>query len=99
MTRSIVVWRLCSVRRPSRKQAAEIAADVASITDPATGQWVYERLAASRPHDDAARQYAVRLQQMIQQLTVDLKETADEATQEKSSNGPGSSREPRSPSC
>jgi len=66
------------------REAAEIAADVASITDPTTGQWVYERLAAGRPHGDDARQYAIRLQQMIQQLTVDLKETPDEALQENS---------------
>jgi len=69
---------------PVHKQAAEIAADVASITDPSTGRWVYERLTAGRPHDDDARPYAVRLQQMIQQLTVDLKETPDEALQENS---------------
>ena len=66
---------------PVHRQAAEIAADVASITDPSTGQWVYERLAAGRPRDDDGRQYAVRLQQMIQQFTVDLKETADETPQ------------------
>ena len=35
----------------------------------------------------------------VQQFTVDLKETADEAPREESSNGSGSSREPRSPSC
>ena len=29
------------------RQAAEIAADVASVTDPATGQWAYDRLVAS----------------------------------------------------
>jgi hypothetical protein len=64
---------------PVRKQAAEIAADVASITDSATGQWVYDLLAADRTQRDAARQYAVRLQQLIQQLSLDFKETADEA--------------------
>jgi hypothetical protein len=66
---------------PVPKQAAEIADEIAAITDPATGRWAYEQLAASRPRDDDARQYAVRLQQMIQQLTVDMKETANEATQ------------------
>jgi hypothetical protein len=69
---------------PVRKQAAEIAADVASITDSATGQWVYDRLAADRPERDAARHYAVRLQQMIRQLTLDFKETADEASRKNS---------------
>jgi hypothetical protein len=58
--------------RPVPKQAAELAAEIASITDPATGQWAYQRLAASHPRDDDAHQYAVRLQQMIQQLTVDI---------------------------
>jgi hypothetical protein len=65
---------------PVQRQAAEIAADVASITDQSTGQWAYERLAAIGPHGDDARQYAVRLQQMIQQLTIDMKETANEET-------------------
>jgi hypothetical protein len=58
--------------RPVPRQAVEIAAEIASITDPATGQWAYQRLAASHPRDDDAHQYAVRLQQMIQQLTVDI---------------------------
>jgi hypothetical protein len=58
--------------RPERKQAAEIATDVASVTDLATGQWVYDRLAVDQLEYDAARQYAVRLQQLIQQLTLDL---------------------------
>jgi hypothetical protein len=67
---------------PVHRQAAEIAADVASVTDPATGRWVYQRLAASRPREEDARQYAIRLRQMIQQLTANLEETADEAPQE-----------------
>jgi hypothetical protein len=67
---------------PVRQQAAEIAADIASITDSATGQWVYERLAADQPDHDAARRYAVRLQQLIQQLTLDFKEFADESPQQ-----------------
>ena len=56
----------------TRKRLATIAAEIASITDPATGQWAYQRLAVSRPPDDDAHQYAVRLQQMIQQRTVDI---------------------------
>ncbi len=73
--------RLAIVLGPQlvRKQAADIAADVASITDLATGQWVYDRLGADHSEHDAARQYAVRLHQLIQQLTLDFKETADEA--------------------
>ncbi len=34
------------------KQAAELAADIAAVTDEATGRWAYERLAAAcRPRD------------------------------------------------
>jgi hypothetical protein len=69
---------------PVHKQAAEIAADVAAITDPTTGQWVYERLVAHRPDRDSTRQYAFQLQQLIQQFTVDLKETADETPRKNS---------------
>ncbi len=69
---------------PVRIGAAEIAADVGAVADPSIGQWVYERLAASQPPGDDALRYAVRLRQMIQQLTVDLKETSDEASQENS---------------
>ncbi len=63
---------------PLRRQAAEIAADVASITDPVIGQWAYEQLSSRPPRGEDARQYAVRLQGLIQQFTVDWKETADE---------------------
>ena len=63
---------------PVRKQAAEIAADIASITNNSTGQWVYDRLATDRPVHDAARRYAVQLQQLIEQLTIDFKETTNE---------------------
>jgi hypothetical protein len=63
---------------PACRQAAEIAAEIASITDHATGQWAYARLAGGQTHDNDGRRYAVRLRQMIQQFTVDLQETADE---------------------
>jgi hypothetical protein len=66
---------------PISRRAAEIADEIASITDPETGRWVYERLAASGPRDDDVREYAVRLQQMIQRLTADMKETVHEAPQ------------------
>jgi hypothetical protein len=66
---------------PVRRQAAEIAADVASITDPSTGRWVYQCLSASRPDSNDARRYAIRLRLMIQQLTANLEETADETLQ------------------
>ena len=34
------------------KQAADLAADIAAITDEATGRWAYDRLAASRRPPD-----------------------------------------------
>ena len=76
--RWIVAWRLFLDRDPSHT-ATEIAADVAAITDSATGQWVYGQLVTDPPLHDSARQYAVRLQQLIQQLTLDMKDMADEA--------------------
>ena len=65
---------------PVQIRAAEIAADVASITDPATARWVYERLAAGRPREGGPREYATRLRGLVQQFTVDLEENANEAT-------------------
>jgi hypothetical protein len=64
---------------PADRRAAEIATDIASVTDPATGQWAYERLVAGQSRGVDVRQYAVRLQQMIQQATFDWKESAHEA--------------------
>ncbi len=39
------------------KQAADVAADIAAITDEATGRWAYERLAASRRPPDPFRRH------------------------------------------
>jgi hypothetical protein len=77
--------RLAVVLGPSPvdRQTAEIAADIASITDTYTAEWAYRRLAAARPAIDDARQYPVRLQQMVKQVVVYLKETADESLQKK----------------
>ena len=80
--------------RPIPRQAAEIAADIAALTDSRTGQWAFERLAASRGEEGDAQLYPLRLQQMIHQLTADSKETPDEAPQEDMSNGSRSSRQP-----
>ncbi|GAC1474297.1 MAG: hypothetical protein NVSMB9_24380 [Isosphaeraceae bacterium] len=63
---------------PVPKQAAEIAADIAAVSNPSTGQWVYAQLASSRPPVEDPRRSALRLQQMIRELTVDLKEPAHE---------------------
>ena len=67
---------------PVPRQAAEIAAEIASVTDPATGRWAYERLAVGRPRGDHARRYVLRLRQMLRQFTVDLEETAHETPEE-----------------
>jgi len=67
---------------PVQKQAAEIADDISSITDAPSGRWAYERLTAGRSRDDEARQYAVRLQQMIQHFTFDPQGAADETPRE-----------------
>jgi hypothetical protein len=69
---------------PVQKQAMEIADDIASITDASTGRWAYERLAARPRRDDEARQYAARLQRMIQQFTFDPQGAADETPRENS---------------
>jgi hypothetical protein len=67
--------------RPVRRDAAEIAAEIASVTDAPTGQWAYERLASDQSHGDDALRYVVRLRQMIRQLTVDIEEITDETPQ------------------
>lgn len=59
-----------------RRQAAEIAADIASITEPSTGRWAYERLTRRPPLGDPPGRYVARLKQMIQELTVNDKDTA-----------------------
>jgi hypothetical protein len=69
---------------PVSGQVAEIAAEIAHVTNPAVGQWAYQRLAVVERHDDEAIQSASRLKQMIQQLTLDLGEIVDEAPQKDS---------------
>jgi len=46
--------RLAQIMGPPAvsKQAADVAADIAAITDEATGRWAYDRLAASRRPPD-----------------------------------------------
>ncbi len=67
---------------PVRRQAAEIAADIASVAGPSTGQWAYDRLTFRRPQTGGLLQYVVQLELMIQELTVNDKETANEAREE-----------------
>jgi hypothetical protein len=64
----------------AQRNSAAIAADVASITDPATARWAYERLALGAPRAVSTHDYALRLRGLIRQFTVDLEENADEAT-------------------
>ena len=69
---------------PVRKLATDIAADVASVTDRRTGQWIYRRLAEGQPTHPAAHEYPARLDQAIRKLTVEIKEPAHEANQKNS---------------
>jgi hypothetical protein len=68
--------------RPVPRHAAEIAADIAALTDSQTGAWAFDRLASSRGQEDDAHLYPIRLKRMIDQLTADTQETPDEAPQE-----------------
>jgi hypothetical protein len=67
---------------PAWRQAAEIADDVATITDPSTGRWVYQQLAASHDDPNDARRSAFRLRQIIRQFTASFEETTDETLQD-----------------
>jgi hypothetical protein len=62
-----------------RKEAAEIAADVAAVTSPETGRWVYERLSAAEGPAESFDQYAERLRRMIQVYAFDPMGADDEA--------------------
>jgi hypothetical protein len=68
--------------QPIPRQAAEIASEIALLTDSRTGKWAFERLAAGRGRDDDAPIYPLRLRTMIHQLLADFQETSDESTQE-----------------
>jgi hypothetical protein len=63
---------------PVRRQAAEIAADIASMTDPETGRWAYERLSAAEGTVETVDQYAERLRRTIQVYAFDPMGAADE---------------------
>jgi len=67
---------------PVPRQAAEIAAEIAALTDSRTGQWAYERLAASRSESADPQHYPVRLQELIRQVTGDLEEPSHEKSEE-----------------
>jgi len=67
---------------PVQKQAAQLASEVASVTDRQTGQWVYQRLIAARPRPTTVGEYAAQLQQAIRQFTTDLTDNSHATTQE-----------------
>jgi hypothetical protein len=68
--------------RPIPLQPAEIAAEIACLTDSRTGQWAFERLVTARVREADAQLYPLRLQQIIHQLTAEIEETPDESPQE-----------------
>ena len=67
---------------PVPRQAAEIAAEIATLTDSRTGQWAFERLAASRSPSVDTQHYPVQLQELIRQVTGDLEEPSHETSEE-----------------
>ncbi len=67
---------------PVPRQAAEIAAEIAALTDSRTGQWAFERLAASRSESLDPQHYPVQLQELIRQVTGDLEEPGHETSEE-----------------
>ncbi len=68
--------------RPVPRQAVEIAAEIATLTDSRTGQWAFERLAASRSPSADPEYYPVQLQELIRQVTGDLEEPSHETSKE-----------------
>ena len=76
--------RLAAVLGPPTvpRQAAEIAAEIAVLTDSRTGQWAFERLAASQSQSVDPQHYPVRLQELIRQVTGDLEEPSHETSEE-----------------
>ena len=78
MVNTTVDRRLAAVLgpRPIPRQAAEIAADIAALTDSQTGKWAFDRLASQRGQEGDAQLYPLRLKQMIDQLTAETQETS-----------------------
>jgi hypothetical protein len=69
--------------RPVPRQAADLASDIQSITDPETGQWALERLTTGvRPRNDPL-DHARRLEHLIRRLAIELGGIADETSQER----------------
>ena len=63
---------------PVRQQAAEVAATVASVTDPQTGRWAYLRLSPSPPKGFALLQNADRIQAIYRQLSLEIQDHAQD---------------------
>ncbi len=68
--------------RPVPQQAAEIAADIATLTSSQTGKWAFDRFTADRGREGDTQLYFQRLKLMIDQLTAETREDADETLQE-----------------
>jgi hypothetical protein len=66
---------------PVPRQAAEIAAEITALTDFRTGQWAFERLAASQRESTDHHTYPVKLQELIRQVTRDFQEPSHEASE------------------
>jgi hypothetical protein len=69
------------------RQAAELAAEIASITDAKTGRWALARLTACGSQGSDPRHHANRLQTLIRELTADVEGNPDETPQENSQVG------------
>jgi hypothetical protein len=67
---------------PVPRQATEIAAEIAGLTDSRTGQWAFERLAASRSESADPQHYPVQLHELIRQVSGDLEEPSHETSEE-----------------
>jgi hypothetical protein len=67
---------------PVPRQAAEIAAEITTLTDSRTGQWAFERLTASRGPIVDSQEFVVRVQELIRQVTRDLEEPSHETSEE-----------------
>jgi len=67
---------------PVPRQAAEIAAEIADLTDSRTGQWAFERLAAGRSERADPQHYPVQLRELIRQVSGDLEEPSHESSEE-----------------
>jgi hypothetical protein len=67
---------------PAHRLAAELATDIAAVTDPRTGDWAFQRLSTEPPPRQEFRPYAARLQELIRQVTVEPEDPRHETIEE-----------------